>query len=63
MATKQYSKGEILKMQQELVSLMLKKAGLKKEDVYDTAMRSWVSKNVDLLTPSELKKYKGIVIL
>jgi len=50
-------------MQLELIELMLKRAGLTRDDIYDTAMRSWVAKNLDLLTDAELKRYKGKVLI
>jgi len=54
---------ELKKMQLELIELMLKRAGLTRDDIYDTAMRSWVAKNLDLLTDAELKRYKGKVLI
>lgn len=45
----------------ELIALLLKRAGLKEQDIYDTAMKSWASKNLDLLTPAEAKKYKTVI--
>ena len=46
----------------ELISIMLKRAGLKEEDIYRTAMKSWASKNLDLLTPTEMKKYQAVIM-
>lgn len=46
----------------ELISLLLQRAGLKEEDIYSTAMKSWASKNLDLLTPDEVKKYREIIM-
>ena len=46
----------------ELISIMLKRAGLKKEDIYRTAIKSWASKNLDLLTPTEMKKYQAVIM-
>lgn len=46
----------------ELISILLKRAGLKEEDIYKTAMKSWASKNLDLLTPAEMKKYREIIM-
>jgi hypothetical protein len=40
---------------------MLKRAGLKEEDIYKAAIKSWASKNLDLLTPAEMKKYHEII--
>lgn len=45
----------------ELIDILLKRAGLKAEDIYNTAMKSWASKNLDLLTPSEMKKYQLVI--
>lgn len=47
----------------ELISLLLQRAGLKEEDIYSTAMKSWASKNLDLLTPDEVKKYREIIMV
>ena len=46
----------------ELIDILLKRAGLKEEDIYTTAMKSWASKNLDLLTPAEMKKYREIIM-
>ena len=46
----------------ELISLMLKRAGLKEQEIYDTAIKSWASKNLDLLTPAEKKKYQSVIV-
>ena len=53
---------EINKLQKELLDLLLKKADIKLEDIYETAVKRWVAHNLDLLSPEELKKYKGKVI-
>ncbi|MBQ3709359.1 MAG: hypothetical protein II887_01510 [Bacteroidales bacterium] len=47
----------------ELISILLQRAGLKEEDIYSTAMKSWASKNLDLLTPDEVKKYREIIMV
>lgn len=52
---------ETTKMQKELITLLLKKAGLKEKDVTDLALRRWALKNLDLLTAAELEKYKRIL--
>ena len=46
----------------ELTDLLLKKAGLRKEDVYETALRKWTALNLDLLSKSELKRYESITL-
>ena len=50
-------------LQKELVDLMLKKANVSKQTLYDTAIRRFVNSNMDLLTPEELKKYHGILMV
>lgn len=52
---------EVKTMQKELVDTMLKKAGIKKADIIDSAIRRWVNANLDLLTPEEQKKYACIL--
>lgn len=53
---------EMKAMYLELINLLLQRAGLKAEDIYETAMKSWASKNLDLLTPAEMKKYHAIIM-
>ena len=48
-------------LQKELIALLLKKAGLKEKDVTDIALKRWALKNLDLLTATELEKYKRIL--
>ena len=60
---KEQQEKELKELQLELIELMLRRAGITCEDIYDTALRSWVSKNLDLLTAAELKRYKGKVLL
>ncbi len=50
-------------MKKELTALLLKKAGVKKEDIYASAMHRWVNSNLDLLTPAEQRKYQSILSL
>ena len=50
-------------LQKELVDLMLKKANVSKQTLYDTAIRRFVNSNMDLLTPEELQKYHGILMI
>ena len=46
----------------ELIDILLERAGVKEKDIYTTAMKSWASKNLDLLTPAEMKKYREIIM-
>ena len=50
-------------LQKELVDLMLKKANVSKQTLYDAAISGFVNDNIDLLSPAELKKYHGILIV
>jgi len=46
----------------ELTDTLLKKAGLKKEEVYRTFLKRWVNGNLDLLSPAETKRYASIIL-
>jgi len=46
----------------ELTDTLLKKAGIKKEIIYRTALKRWVNNNLDLLSPVELKRYTSIIL-
>ncbi len=50
-------------MQNEVIDLLLHRAGLKKQDIYRVALRRWAVGNLDLLTPAEVKKYKPVLSL
>lgn len=52
---------ETTMLQKELIALLLKKAGLKEKDVTEIALKRWALKNLDLLTATELEKYKRIL--
>ncbi len=45
----------------DLFIMMLKKAGMKKEDVYKASMKNFIINNLDLLTASELKQYEHLL--
>jgi hypothetical protein len=49
-------------MAKELTDIMLKRAGITKKDLLEVAIKRWVNKNMDLLTPSEKEKYKSILM-
>jgi hypothetical protein len=55
-------KKKVKTLQKELVDLLLKKANVSKQKLYDSAVRIFVNDNLDLLTPIEIKRYKGIVL-
>ncbi len=56
-------KKDIKTKQNRLVTLMLTKAGLKKQDIYDVAMRRWVNGNLDLLSAAERAEFKDVLSL
>jgi hypothetical protein len=53
---------ELQRLQKEMVALMFKKAGINANDLLDDAIKRWVSKNLDLLTAAEIKRYKGVIL-
>ena len=46
----------------EATEIMLRRAGVKKEDIDKVALKNWINKNLDLLTDAEVRKYKGIIL-
>lgn len=56
-------KKDIETKQNRLVTLMLSKAGLKKQDIYDVAMRRWVNGNLDLLSSAERAEFNDVLSL
>lgn len=46
----------------ELISILLQRAGLKEKDIYNTAMKSWASKNLDLLALDEMKRFREVIM-
>jgi len=56
-------KKTVISLQKELFDLLLKKANVSKRTLYDTATRRFVNDNVDLLSPSEMKKYQQILLI
>ena len=55
-------KKELKELQNELIDLMLIKAGINKRDIYNVALTNWVNKNLDLLTPTEMNRYQSIIL-
>ena len=56
-------KKTVKSLQKELVDLMLKKANISKKTLYESAISRFVNNNMDLLSPDELKKYHGILMI
>jgi len=52
---------EVTKMQDDLLKLLLKKSGIQYDTLIDNAKRIFVANNLDLLTESELEKFKPII--
>jgi len=50
-------------VKQEMFTLMLKKAGISRKAIYESARNRWMIKNTDVLSPSEIDYFKsqGIV--
>jgi len=55
-------KKELKELQKELIDLMLAKARVNKRDIYSVALTNWVNKNLDLLSPTEMNRYKNIIL-
>jgi len=52
----------ITSLKEEAIDTMLNRAGITKKDIYKVALTNWINKNIDLLTPSEITKYKEIIL-
>ena len=55
-------KQELKSLQNELIDLMMRKAGVNKKDIYNVALTNWVNKNLDLLTPTEIHRYQSVIL-
>ena len=55
-------KKEIKLLQKEIVDVLLKKTGVKLDDLYTTARKRFVSSNLDLLTATEREKFDSILL-
>jgi hypothetical protein len=49
-------------LQEELIELLLKKAGTTRKNIYSVAIKKWAVNNLDLLTPSEKSRYESIIL-
>lgn len=54
---------KIKRLQEELINIILERSGVTKKSIYDTAMRKFITHNLDLLTAEEMKRYKGRVLI
>jgi len=57
------NKKNVETVKQEMFALMLKKAGISRKAVYESARNRWMIKNTDVLTSREVDYFKsqGIV--
>jgi hypothetical protein len=46
----------------EAITILLKRAGITKNDIYNIALKNWIAKNLDLFTPLERQKYNQIIL-
>lgn len=52
---------ELKQLQKESLELVIKKSGVPKKAIIDTALQEFCVNNIDLLTPKELKKYACVI--
>lgn len=52
---------EVEKQLKELFELLLKKSGVKKKDLMDLMIRSFIKENIDLITASDRKKFDKLI--
>ena len=53
---------EIRALQKDIVTVLLKRTGVKLDDLYTSARKRFVASNLDLLDATELKKYDKILL-
>lgn len=58
----QVEKKEKEKLQKESMDLVIKRSGVSKKTIIESAMKKFFVDNMDLLTPAELKKYKSVIL-
>ncbi len=46
----------------EALELIIKRSGVTKKFIIETAMKKFFADNIDLLTASERKKYKNVIL-
>ncbi|MBR6250283.1 MAG: hypothetical protein IKR17_03680 [Bacteroidales bacterium] len=54
---------EIMKQKRALFALLLKKTGVKKEEIYRLAMEEFINANWDELTTTERRKFNKLVFV
>lgn len=58
----QVEKKEKEKLQKESMDLVIRRSGVSKKTIIESAMKKFFVDNIDLLTPTELKKYKSVIL-
>lgn len=59
--SKQNAISEAKKQEKELLLLLLKKTGVKKQDLVDMVLREFIKENLSLITPAERKRFTKLV--
>ncbi|GHT04579.1 hypothetical protein AGMMS49525_11080 [Bacteroidia bacterium] len=55
-------RAEIEALQKDLLTLMLKKAGVKYDDLIRSSIKGWIGENLDLLADNEVERFKKILL-
>ncbi|TAE14200.1 MAG: hypothetical protein EAZ95_10280 [Bacteroidetes bacterium] len=55
-------KVHLSKEHNELLDMMLKKADLSIDDLFEVSYKLWINRNTDLLTETEKEKYKHLFL-
>ncbi len=50
------------RLAKESMDLVIKRSGVSKKTIIETAMKRFFVANIDLLTPEERKKYKSVIL-
>lgn len=53
---------EIVRQKKDLFNLILKKTGIKQDDVLLPVIQQFINENIDVLTKTELKKFDKLII-
>lgn len=59
--TKTDFRKEANKQRMELLSLVLKKVGISKQDLYDLAIQDFIASNLELISEEERKRFNLLV--
>lgn len=61
MANKKNNGTEMEALRKEAQSIIIKRSGISLKRLYENAVNEFVANNIDLLTPSERKKYSAVI--